>query len=62
QAAEEAIKQKKRGAKGAEYFEIGLAYKKMKDNEKARAAFAEAKKDPTYSRNAQYELDGLKGR
>lgn len=62
QAAEEAIKQKKRGAKGAEYFEIGLAYKKMKDNEKARAAFAEAKKDPSYSRNAQYELDGLKGR
>lgn len=62
QAAEEAIKQKKRGAKGAEYFEIGLAYKKMKDHEKARSAFAEAKKDPAYSRNAQYELDGLKGK
>jgi len=61
-AAEQAIKQKKRGAKGAEYFEIGLAYKKMKDNEKARAAFSEARKDPSYSRNAQYELDGLKGR
>ncbi len=62
QAAEEAIKQKKRGSKGAEYFEIGIAHKKLKDYEKARAAFAEAKKDPTYSRNAQYELDGLKGK
>lgn len=61
-AAQEAIKQKKRGAKGAEYFEIGIAYKKLKDIEKARAAFAEAKKDPSYSRNAQYELDGLKGK
>lgn len=61
-AAEEAIKQKKRGARGAEYFEIGIAYKKLKDNDKARAAFAEAKKDPAYSRNAQYELDGLKGK
>jgi tetratricopeptide (TPR) repeat protein len=61
-AGQEAIKLKKRGAKGAEYFEIGIAYKKLKDFEKARTAFLEAKKDPTYSRNAQYELDGLKGK
>lgn len=61
-AAQEAIKLKKRGTKGAEYFEIGIAYKKLKDYEKARAAFQEAKKDPAYSRNAQYELEGLKGK
>ena len=60
--ADEAIKLKKRGSKGAEYFEMGLAYKKLKDNEKARAAFGEARKDPAYSRNAQYELESLKGR
>jgi tetratricopeptide (TPR) repeat protein len=61
-AAEAAIKHKKRGPNGAEYFEIGVAYKKLQAFEKARAAFLEAKKDPTYSRNAQYELDGIKGR
>jgi len=61
-SAQEAIKLKKRGAMGAEYFELGIGYKKLNDFEKARAAFMEAKKDPTYSRNAQYELDGLKGR
>jgi tetratricopeptide (TPR) repeat protein len=62
EAAQEAIQLKKRGAKGAEYFEVGLAYKKLKDYDKARTAFLEAKKDPSYSRNAQYELDGLKGK
>jgi tetratricopeptide (TPR) repeat protein len=61
-AAEEALKLKKRGGKGAEYFEIGIAYKKLKDWAKAREAFNEAKKDAQYSRNAQYELDGMKGR
>jgi len=61
-AAQEAIKLKKRGAMGAEYFELGMGYKKLNDFEKARAAFLEAKKDPSYSRNAQYELDGLKGK
>ncbi len=61
-SAQEAIKLKKRGAMGAEYFELGIGYKKLNDFGKARAAFIEAKKDPSYSRNAQYELDGLKGR
>lgn len=61
-AAQGALDAKKRGAKGAEYFELGLAYKQLKDYEKARAAFNEAKKDASYSRNAQYELDGLKGK
>lgn len=61
-AAQKAIELKKRGGKGAEYFEIGIAYKQLKDYAKAREAFNEAKKDAQYSRNAQYELDGLKGR
>jgi tetratricopeptide (TPR) repeat protein len=61
-AAQKAIELKKRGGKGAEYFEIGIAYKQLKDYAKAREAFNEAKKDAAYSRNAQYELDGLKGR
>jgi tetratricopeptide (TPR) repeat protein len=61
-AAKNALQYKKRGRKGAEYFELGIAYKKLNDYANARAAFLEAKKDPTYSRNAQYELDGLKGK
>lgn len=61
-AANQALKYKKGKARGPEYFEIGIAHKKMNEFEKARTAFAEAKKDPQYSRNAQYELDGLKGK
>lgn len=61
-AANQALKFKKGRSKGAEYFEVGIAYKKMKEFDKARSAFSEARKDPTYSRNAQYELDGLKGK
>ena len=62
EAANEALKLKKGKSKGAEYFEIGTAYKKMKEFDKARSAFGEARKDVAYSRNAQYELDGLKGK
>lgn len=61
-AAEHALKTKKRGSKGAEHFELGVAYRNMKEYAKAREAFTEARKDPAYSRNAQYELDGLKGK
>jgi len=61
-AANEALKLKKGKSKGAEYFEIGIAHRKMKEYVKARTAFAEAAKDPAYNRNAQYELDGLKGK
>ncbi|MBI2618692.1 MAG: tetratricopeptide repeat protein [Ignavibacteriales bacterium] len=61
-AANDALKLKKGRAKGAEYFEIGIAHKKLQEYDKARSAFAEARKDPIYSRNAQYELDGLKGK
>ena len=61
-AANEALKLKRGRSKGAEYFEIGIAHKKLKEFAAARRAFNEARKDPVYSRNAQYELDGLKGK
>jgi len=60
EAALSAIKFKNKGGKGAEYFELGLAYKKLGQKDKAREAFGEARKDAAYARNAQYELDGLK--
>jgi tetratricopeptide (TPR) repeat protein len=62
EAANEALKQKKGRSKGAEYFELGVAYKKLNEIAKARTAFSEAGKDPAYSRNAQYELEGLRGK
>ncbi|MCI0565290.1 MAG: tetratricopeptide repeat protein [Nitrososphaera sp.] len=62
EAAQRALTLKTRGGKGPEFFEIGMGYKQMKDWAKARAAFNEARKDPQYARNAQYELDGMKGR
>lgn len=61
-AANEAIKLKKGRSKGAEYFEIGMAYKKMNEIARARTAFGEAGKDPAYARNALYELEGLRGK
>ncbi len=61
-AAEHALKTKKRGSRGAEYFELGVALKGLQQYAKAREAFNEARKDPSYAKNAQYELDGLKGK
>lgn len=61
-AAQKALQNKKTGSKGAEYFEIGVAYKKMAKYPEAREAFNNAAKDPVYARNAQYELDGIRGR
>ena len=62
EAANEAMKLKKENSKGAEYFEIGIAHKKMNEYDRARRAFTEARKDPKYNRHAQKELDGLKGK
>jgi len=39
-----------------------MGYKKLQNWTEARKAFNEARKDPQYARNAQYELDGMKGR
>lgn len=60
EAAENAIKYKKKGSKGAEYFELGVAYKKLGQKDMAKQSFVEARKDPTYARNAEYELEGLR--
>jgi len=61
-AAYEAIKLKKGRSKGAEYFEQGVAYRKLNQFGKARTSFVESGKDPAYARNAQYELEGLRGK
>ena len=58
-AANEALKLIK-GPKGAAYFELGLAYRNLGNSAKAKDAFTNAKKDPTYARNADYELKMLK--
>lgn len=58
-AATEALKHIK-GPKGAAYFEMGLAYRNLGNTAKAKDAFTNAKKDPTYARNADYELKMLK--
>ena len=49
-----------KGPKGAAYFEMGLAYRNMGNMAKAKDAFSNAKKDPAYARNADYELKMLK--
>ncbi len=58
-AANEALKHIK-GPKGSAYFEMGLAYRNLGNTAKAKDAFTNAKKDPTYARNADYELKMLK--
>lgn len=59
-AAQNAIKYDKSPRKGAAYFELGLAYRNLGNTGKAREAFTNAKKDPSYARNADYELKMLK--
>lgn len=59
-ASQDAIKLMKGGGKGAAYFELGLAYRNQGNTAKAKEAFQNAKKDPAYARNADYELKMLK--
>jgi len=58
-AAQDAIKHGKSARNGAAYFELGLAYRNLGSTAKAKEAFTNAKKDPSYARNAAYELDML---
>jgi len=60
--AKKAIEVKKDQKTGAEWFEIGVGNKKLSKFPEAREAFQKAAKDPLYARNAQYELDSIKGR
>ncbi|MDX9758936.1 MAG: tetratricopeptide repeat protein [Bacteroidota bacterium] len=59
-SAQTAIKLIKSPQKGAAYFELGLAYRNLGNTAKAKEAFTNAKKDPSYARNADYELKMLK--
>ena len=58
-AAEEALKHGKSARNGAAYFELGLAYRNLGNSAEAKKAFQNAKKDPSYARNAAYELEML---
>jgi len=58
-AATEALRFMK-GPKGAAHFEMGLAYRNLGNTAKARESFNNAKKDPSYARNADYELKMLR--
>jgi tetratricopeptide (TPR) repeat protein len=58
-AAQDAVKYGK-APNGAAYFELGIAYRNSGKMEEAKKAFLNAKKDATYARNAQYELEQLK--
>jgi tetratricopeptide (TPR) repeat protein len=59
-AAQNAIKHMKSTRKGAAYFELGLAHRNLGNTAKAKDAFINAKKDPSYARNADYELNMLR--
>lgn len=59
-AAQNAVKYNNSPRKGAAYFELGLAYRNLGNTAKAKDAFTNAKKDPSYARNADYELKMLK--
>ncbi len=60
QHARSAIEYKQRGRLGGEYFELGVALKNQGRRQEAIRAFEEAAKDPTYRRNAEYELEELR--
>jgi tetratricopeptide (TPR) repeat protein len=55
-AADNAINNRKKIAKGAAYYYKGLAFKGMKDKTKAIENFEIAKKDRQYKANSEYEL------
>ncbi len=59
-AGEAALKVSKGPGKGAAWFEIGLAYRNQGNMGEAKKAFLEAKKDPQYARNAEYEIKQMK--
>jgi superkiller protein 3 len=60
QHARNALEFKERGRRGGEYFELGVALKNQGKRQEAIQAFQEAAKDPTYRRNAEYELEELR--
>ena len=59
-AADNAINNRKKIAKGAGYYYKGLAFKGLEDKEKAIENFKISKKDKTYKALSEYELKNMK--
>jgi tetratricopeptide (TPR) repeat protein len=55
-AAENALKHRNAISKGGPYYYMGVAYKNMGDNAKAKEMLNQAKADPTYKKLVEYEL------
>jgi tetratricopeptide (TPR) repeat protein len=60
EAAENALKYKTKITVGGPYYYMGSAYKGKGDITKAKEMFEKAKADPTYRKNAEYQLGLLK--
>jgi tetratricopeptide (TPR) repeat protein len=59
-ASENALKYKTKITAGGPNYYMGLAYKGKGDITKAKEMFTKAQSDPTYRKNADYQLDLLK--
>ena len=55
-ASENALKYRSKITSGGPNYYMGLAYKGKGDNQKAKELFERAKSDPTYRKNAEYQL------
>ena len=55
-ASENALKYKSKITNGGPNYYMGLAYKGKGDTQKAKEMFEKAKADPTYRKNAEYQL------
>ena len=60
EAADNAFKYKSKITVGGPYYYMGLAYKGKGDMTKAKEMFEKTKADPTYRKNAEYQLGLLK--
>lgn len=59
-AAEDALKYRSKINKGGAYYYMGLSYKGKGDMTKAKEMFNQAKGDPSYRANAEYQLGLMK--
>lgn len=59
-AAEDALKYRSKINKGGAYYYMGLSYKGKGDLAKAKEMFNQAKNDPSYRANADYQLGLMK--
>ena len=59
EAAQNALKYRSTIGKGGPYYYMGVAYKNLKETDKAKEMLDKAKTDPTYKKLAEYELAAL---